>query len=169
MGKEAQIIAGLFEAMKVDDFSLITVTQIAQEAEIGRKTFYRYFKNKEEVLERSVELLFLEYAAFEKNYFASDYETLIYYHFAFWRKYSKQLKILYQNDLMFYVFRQYQKHVPQLNAAYIRQEKLSPNVAKYANAFTTGIFWSILYTWVEHGARETPTELAKICSDFLSH
>lgn len=122
MGKEDQIIAGLFEAMKVDDFSLITVTQIAQEAEIGRKTFYRYFKNKEEVLERSVELLFLEYAAFEKNYFASDYETLIYYHFAFWRKYSKQLNILYKNDLMFYVFRQYQKHVPQLNAAYIRQE-----------------------------------------------
>lgn len=58
MGKEVQIIAGLFAVMEVDEYALITVTQIAQEAAIGRKTFYRYFKNKEEVLERAVEHLF---------------------------------------------------------------------------------------------------------------
>lgn len=167
MGKEAQIIASLFAVMEVDDFSLITVTQIAQEAEIGRKTFYRYFKNKEEVLERAIEILFSEYAAFEKNYSASNFETLIYYHFSFWRQHYAQLKILYKNDLMLYLFKQYQQRIPQLNAAYIRRAKLDPSTAKYANAFTTGIFWSILYTWIENGAKERPAELAKICAAFL--
>lgn len=169
MEKEAQIIAGLFTLMEIDDFALITVTQIAQEAEIGRKTFYRYFKNKEAVLERSIEQLFSEYAAYEQNYSAETYETLIYHHFTFWYQHSTQLNVLYKNDLMFYLFKHYQQRIPQLNAAYIRREKLDPTVAKYANAFTTGIFWSTLYIWIETGAKETPAELAKICSTFLSH
>ncbi|MFR3685979.1 MAG: TetR/AcrR family transcriptional regulator [Enterococcus sp.] len=169
MGKEAQIIAGLYALMAVDEYALITVTQIAQEAEIGRKTFYRYFKNKEEVLERSIELLFLEYSLSEENYTAEKYDTLIYRHFSFWSKHKEQLRILYQNDLMFYLFKHYQKRVSRLNTAYIQREKLNPSIAKYANAFTTGIFWSILYTWVETDTKETPAELAKICSDFLSH
>lgn len=168
MGKEVQIIAGLFAVMEVDEYVLITVTQIAQEAAIGRKTFYRYFKNKEEVLERAVERLFLEYAAFEERYSAANYETLVYHHFTFWQKHLAQLKVLYKNDLMFYIFKQYQKRIPKLNNGYVRQEKLSPSTAEYAHAFTSGVFWSILYTWIENGAQETPQELAAICSTFLS-
>lgn len=76
--------------------------------------------------------------------------------------------MLYKNDLMFYIFKQYQKRIPKLNNGYVRQEKLSPNIAEYAHAFTSGVFWSILYTWIENGAQETPQELAAICSTFLS-
>ncbi|EAC4523120.1 TetR/AcrR family transcriptional regulator, partial [Listeria monocytogenes] len=63
MNKKNSIIKGLFSVMNTYEFSMITVTQIAQEANIGRKTFYRYFKNKEEVLEEAIELLFTEYAS----------------------------------------------------------------------------------------------------------
>jgi len=83
MGKKEDIINGLFSVMEKYNFTLITVTQITQEASVGRKTFYRYFKNKEEVLEESINLLFIEYSSFQENYFSSKYEVLIYNHFFF--------------------------------------------------------------------------------------
>ncbi|GGP10996.1 TetR/AcrR family transcriptional regulator [Oceanobacillus neutriphilus] len=169
MGKNEDIIAGLFSVMETYDFSLITVTQIAQEAGVGRKTFYRYFKNKEEVLEKSVELLFLEYSSSQDNYFASNYEELIYNHFLFWVNHLPHLKVIYKNGLMLYLFKQYQKYVPKLNDYYLSNIEINHSTAIYANAFTTGIFWSMLYTWLENGAKETPEELAAICMDFLQN
>lgn len=169
MEKEKVIIRSLFSIMKVDDFSLITVTQISQEANIGRKTFYRYFKNKDAVLERAIELLFLEYFSSKDNYYSTNYEELIYRHFDFWSHHIEDLKLLYHHDLMFYIFKQYQQSIAKINSEYISSKALNKQEAKYANAFTTGIFWSLLYTWVANGTKESPTELAKICSAFLNN
>ncbi|MGG2055707.1 TetR/AcrR family transcriptional regulator [Lysinibacillus pakistanensis] len=169
MGKKEDIINGLFSVMEKYNFTLITVTQITQEASVGRKTFYRYFKNKEEVLEESINLLFIEYSSFQENYFSSKYEVLIYNHFLFWSNHLTFLKLMYNHELMLYIFKQYQRYVPKLNKNYLINIEVKPITAIYANAFTTGIFWSMLYTWIENGAKETPTELANICIQFLQN
>lgn len=169
MGKKEDIINALLSVMDRYDFSLITVTQIAQEANIGRKTFYRHFKNKEDVLREYIMLLFLEYSSFQGNYYSSRYEVLIYNHFLFWNKYVDFLKLLYKNELMLFMFKQYQKYVPQLNHAYLTNNQFNPVTVIYANAFTTGIFWSMLYTWIENGTKESPEELANVCFEFLNN
>ncbi len=169
MGKKEDIINALLSVMERYDLSLITVTQIAQEAEIGRKTFYRYFKNKESVLEESIKVLFLEYSSFQENYYSPKYEILIYNHFLFWEKHLAFLNILYRNDLMLFIFKQYQIYVPQLNHAYLTNKSFNPVTSIYANAFTIGIFWSMLYTWIESGAKETPKELARIWSELYKN
>ncbi|WP_348921406.1 TetR/AcrR family transcriptional regulator [Enterococcus rotai] len=140
-----------------------------QEANVGRKTFYRYFKNKEAVLERALELLFLEYTSLKDNYYLPQYEDLLYHHFHFWSGYTEYLRILYKNDLMFYLFKQYQKYIPKLNHEYRSQKSLNNKVSDYANAFTIGIFWSILYTWVENGTKESAKELVEVYSTFINN
>lgn len=169
MGKREDIINGLFSVMEKYEFTLITVTQITQEASVGRKTFYRYFKNKEEVLEESINLLFLEYSSFQENYFSSKYEVLIHNHFLFWSNHLTFLKLMYNNELMLYIFKQYKRYVPKLNKNYLTDKKFNHITAIYANAFTTGIFWSMLCTWIENGAKESPAELASICIQFLQN
>lgn len=47
--KEAIALA-LLKVMKIYDYKEITVTQITQEAGVSRKTFYRHFSDKDEVL-----------------------------------------------------------------------------------------------------------------------
>ncbi|EJM4814134.1 TetR/AcrR family transcriptional regulator C-terminal domain-containing protein, partial [Listeria monocytogenes] len=65
----------------------------------------------------------------------------------------------------FYLFKQYQKYTAQLNAFYLKEKKLDNNTSKYTNAFITGVFWSMLYTWIENDAAESPSTLAKIILD----
>lgn len=163
MNKKEDIINGLLSLMNRYQYSLITVTQIVQEANLGRKTFYRYFKNKDEVLEETVKLLFLEYSKFQKNYYSTKYEILIYNHFLFWKKHLEFLNLLYKNELMLFVFKQYQKYIPQLNHSYLTSKNINTTTSLYANSFSIGIFWSMLYTWVENGAKESPKELANLC------
>lgn len=169
MSKKEDIIKGLFSVMDRYDFTMITVTQIAQEANIGRKTFYRHFKSKEEVLEEAIGRLFLEYSSVQNHYYSAKLEELIFHHFSFWQKYIAFLNLLYQNNLMLYLFKQYQKYVSELNQGYLERIHSDSRTASFANAFTTGIFWSLLYTWIENGAKESPKELADICRGLLQN
>ena len=45
------IIEALLELLKHKDYHDITVSQIVDKAKLGRRTFYRYFKTKDEVIE----------------------------------------------------------------------------------------------------------------------
>ena len=56
-----KIGSALFSLMKVYSYREITVTQLTQEAELSRKSFYRLFKDKDEVLNPVFDGLFYEY------------------------------------------------------------------------------------------------------------
>lgn len=45
------IIDALFALLKRRDYRDITINQIVNQAGLGRRTFYRYFKSKDEVME----------------------------------------------------------------------------------------------------------------------
>ncbi|WP_143803627.1 TetR/AcrR family transcriptional regulator, partial [Oenococcus oeni] len=48
----------LIELMKTKDYQDISITEIAQKAELSRKTFYHSFKNKEAVINYLCDQLF---------------------------------------------------------------------------------------------------------------
>lgn len=51
----------LIELMKTKDYQDISITEIAQKAELSRKTFYHSFKNKEAVINYLCDQLFDQY------------------------------------------------------------------------------------------------------------
>lgn len=167
MDMKDRIYEGLLSVMKIDDYSLITVTQISQEAAIGRKTFYRYFKSKEEVLNKYVEKLVIEYKTLSSNYLSTDMGELIENYFDFWMLHRSFLELMYRHKLMFYIYEQYEEFVPLINRQYIELKKLDRITSKYVNAYVAGTFWSILYTWIKGGGKETPRELAAICLNII--
>ena len=44
------IVQALFKLMSAYEYDKISVTDIAEKAGVGRATFYRYFKRKEDVI-----------------------------------------------------------------------------------------------------------------------
>ena len=57
------IIDALFALLKRRDYRDITINQIVNQAGLGRRTFYRYFKSKDEVMEYTTKLLMNDFAA----------------------------------------------------------------------------------------------------------
>ncbi len=60
--RKERIIEALYELLDKKDYHDITITRIVDKAELGRRTFYRYFKSKDEVIEYSTNLLMKEFA-----------------------------------------------------------------------------------------------------------
>ena len=57
-----RIIEALYELLDKKDYHDITISRIVDKAALGRRTFYRYFKSKDEVIEYSTNLLMKEFA-----------------------------------------------------------------------------------------------------------
>ena len=54
------IANAMLKVMKIDNYKEITVTQITQEALVSRKTFYRHFHDKDDVLKYLFNSLYQE-------------------------------------------------------------------------------------------------------------
>lgn len=73
----------LFNLMKRKPFQQITITEICEEAAIGRKTFYRNFELREDIIDFKLDLLCNDY----KNELTTlSLENYLYHHFSFIQK-----------------------------------------------------------------------------------
>lgn len=90
------LMKALFECLETCSWNCLTVSAIAEQAQISRRTFYRHFSGKEQMLE-------IWFAAREKEYLEKalsqpmlfyDPEQISCGFFSFWKRYWKELRIL---------------------------------------------------------------------------
>ena len=73
-------------------FGEITVTRISQEAGVGRKTFYRHYERKEDVVEQMIAYLREEYA---RELLLIPIEEAVRYHFTFLTERIEFIKLIH--------------------------------------------------------------------------
>lgn len=153
----------LFELMKVYHYNEITVTQLSQEAELSRKTFYRLFKDKDEVLQQLFDILFAEFFLELKERGIRHYWDLVALYFDFWERRRDKLLLFGKNDLlsrMFdYVYRNAEKIFTDLRTSEKTKEYAKP--LPFLLAYSVGGMHSMLIKWVESGMNIPSSELIK--------
>lgn len=90
------IADALFSLMKRKHFQQITVTEICQEAAIGRKTFYRNFDTKEDVVDFKLDFLCVQY---HDEIMGMSLEEQLRHHMIFVRDHAELFIALYHNGL----------------------------------------------------------------------
>ena len=97
------LIEALFDLMEEKPYSTITVKEISDKAQLSRRTFYRNFKVKEDLLYKYTDYLFEDYIkSIKENTDFSFNSTLINY-FEFWNKHIKELELLKKNHLFYFI------------------------------------------------------------------
>ncbi|MCL2066509.1 MAG: TetR/AcrR family transcriptional regulator [Treponema sp.] len=154
--------------MKRKKFRSITISDIAQKAGIDRRTFYRHFSSKEDIIQ------------FKINKLAKDYEKLIISHknfktkavlisfYTICEKEKEFLLCLYKNNLLLLLLREFET---LFEIYFIKHKKIDPTIelteTKYMLAYHTGGFWNVLNKWLSEGANKTPDEIIRILVDTL--
>lgn len=90
------IADALLHLMKRKPFQQISVTEICEEAAIGRKTFYRNFELREDVIEFHLDLMRDEYQA---ELIELPVEQQLKHHFLYIQKNADYFFTLYRNGL----------------------------------------------------------------------
>ena len=147
--------------MKVYHYKEITVTQLAQESGYSRKTFYRLFEDKDDVLTVLFDALFAEFIAEFLTRNVCRYWDIVALYFDFWETRKDKLHLLEKNGLLPRMFENVYRHSKTIFVAMRSSEKAKEfsEPLPYLLAYSVGGMHSMLIRWVELGMTVSSTEL----------
>ncbi len=141
----------LLVIMEQYDFREITVTQLSQEAGLSRKTFYRLFKSKEELLDFLFEGLYQACLARIEARRLHHYWDVVQCYFDFCQERRELLSLLKRNGLLARLFEGSYKYSFKA-FEYVRSKEtadLYSPLLPYLLAYSVGGMYSMLLKWVE--------------------
>lgn len=144
----------------------ITVSLICRHADIDRRTFYRYFDNKKDVLCSYMDQVFDDYmerARGVKDPSSADYLKLF---FEFWQgDYRDFLMALQHSGLLYDAFMKQEKYLAEISR--LLDEMLGRTSGQYEIMYRAGGFVSVLSSWAVGGCREPAEEMAAVISGIV--
>lgn len=129
----------------------ITITQISQEANLSRKTFYRTFQDKDELLQYIFTSIYQQCESEIIKKKAQHYWDVMQCYFDFWESHKNILDLFKNSDLLPLFFDGAYHYSFQI-FEYIRSKEVSEylsNELPYLLAYSVGGIHSLLIKWVE--------------------
>ena len=151
----------LLELMQVYPYPDITVTQLSQEAALSRKTFYRLFGDKDDVLKLLFDGLYAQCFTQIKGQNIKRYWDLVQLYFDFWESQKEILTLLSKNGLLPRLFDYVHRHAQPIFAT-VRTAQTAREFAPtlpYLLAYSIGGMHSMLMKWAESGMTIPSTAL----------
>lgn len=163
-----QITDALLKLMEKYPYNEISVKQIVLEADLVRKTFYRNFDTKDDVLYSYIRSILIDYFDVVNNA-KSDVLTAI---FAFAVNNKKLLLLLDKNDMLYVVLLCMNEFIPSL------KEQQNPERNPFAVLFegldsdylitlNTGGIWNVISLWVRRGMKDDPEDIKRTLSSYI--
>ena len=179
---KSEITTALFELMKKYKFSDITVKQIIIESKVSRKTFYRNFTSKTDVLIAHIEKIILEYVDSLTKLTLDSQDTpsssltpdqILSIIFDKCLENKELLLYLHKNELMYLLLEQINSVINTVHHKLVPTDHylfagISPHQAAYIISFNVGAVWNILCQWIENDMNDEPDEIINTIDLFLT-
>ncbi|MCH3967196.1 MAG: TetR/AcrR family transcriptional regulator [Atopobiaceae bacterium] len=166
------IIVALLELLKTNSLAEITITQIAQEAKVARRTFYLNYQNKEGVMKDYIEVLFDEFSRSLQTAGSRDsrHDTIAF--FRFWKEHREFLLLLQRNSLLNLLLDEYEQMLEEttlFSIENVMEKDVGAKQMRYVRVVLAASLMGMLLEWVESGFREEPEELAEVMENMMYH
>lgn len=149
------IADALFSLMKKKPFQQISVTEICKEAAVGRKTFYRNFELREDVIEFQLDIMREEY---QKGMSDLTLKQRLYYHFAYTQKNADYFIALYKNGLTQLAYDQFCVLRPDVLPVWSED----PVEQEYRCEYIIAGVEAIQRVWISRGCQESIDEVVQM-------
>jgi AcrR family transcriptional regulator len=157
------IIQALLDLMEKTEYDKISVSEICHKADLDRRTFYRNFNSKNDVLEQYIIRLGEEYI---KSYAAMDIPckyTAAKIFFEFWSRYLPFIRNIQKCGLSDFIFQQFENFTKEHTELLI-SDGVMEFPREYVLAYRIGGFWNVMMTWAAKDVMLSPEEMASIIS-----
>lgn len=158
-------IDALLRLMKEKPYSEITISELAERAEYDRRTYYRYFSSKDEILYLHCAAILSDMTVImtEKGEYTPQSGFLAF--FEFWEQHSEFLSMLENQGLLYFLGEKLGDLLYDNVGHSVHDdlpEKFDENSAfsQYAYYFTLGGLWAVLSLWIKSDMKQTPAELS---------
>lgn len=163
---EKEIINSLLSLMSDAPYSEISIKQIILTAKIARCTFYRHYKNKDDLLRHYCQIIVQDFShELLKTKWNTLYGTAVAY-FTFWKKHKDFINLLRENQLLYFFLDQYDNLMfdvskcVKYNDNKLEGFDFSPKI-RYHFFYGMNGLWGMANRWLMHNCQESPEELAQ--------
>ncbi|MGH4037958.1 MAG: TetR/AcrR family transcriptional regulator [Sphaerochaeta sp.] len=158
------IANSLIELMRSNKFDVITISEICDNTQIVRKTFYNNFSSKEDVISYHCKNLIMEYYENVKKGNSGSAKDAARFFFNFGYEYKGELELLLDNNLYHLFGEQFKEILPEVNKLFPKSKvsHMSPEQTQYAFPFMAAGALQLLKDWIERGTPGTPEDLTNL-------
>lgn len=159
------ICEALLNLMETNTFASITISEITNQAQLSRRTFYRNFESKEDVIQYFLKQLVEEYKRRLLSYETYTLEFSIEQLLILCQEYKQALFSLKQNHMLGILLESWTEFLPQVHAAVIEHMENFPGfddkqALDYLLAFNVGGIFNIMIKWINDGMILKPKEVS---------
>ena len=149
------IADALFNLMKRKPIQQISVTEICEEAGIGRKTFYRNFELREDVIDFQLDLMRDDY---QTELAVLPIEQRLFYHFSYIKRNADYFISLYQNGLDHLAYDKFSIILHNVMPVWSDDE----DEQEYRSAYIVAGIEAIQRVWISRGYKESIEQVVDI-------
>lgn len=161
MRSRSMIVAALLCKLRTSSFNEITISEIAASAGVSRKTFYKNFHGKQDVIDEYICELVDQYLAQAKQLGFVDFRDLLIHYFTFWNASAPTLRVLQRNNLLGSVLDvQTRRLIELLPLQPLPWHDGELGDEKHIDLLMIGGLWNILRFHLQHGDAIKPAALS---------
>lgn len=161
---QAWVIDAFFELLAQQDYDVLTVKAIADQAQLSRRTFYRFFKDKAAILDYLSQQFLADYAqALQKlNPKTVTFDEVVVLFFRFMWNRRHRLRVLIQRNLFMSRLPSVMAQAPLLYQNFEAPWHHAGNAeqVKLLMTFMLGGYWNVINDWLAQPDPVPPEELA---------
>jgi AcrR family transcriptional regulator len=150
--------------MKEKPFKKITVQEIAGKAKLDRRTFYRNFSSKEDILVFQIQRLGANYIEIFKQEETLSFSFLLekFCHLAYQNK--DFILSLIENDFLNLILTESEKLFQPIYDEYKNKfpQKIDIQDIDYSIVYHTAGYWNVIIKWLKDPNEKSPSEIARI-------
>lgn len=159
------LVQALLSIIQKKPYEEITISELCKKAGLDRRTFYRNFKDKNDVLFYHFSELQEEYLLKLNAMQEHTFHSLAYLYFDFWTVHLDFFKTAQREQTLNIILLQVvNTFIPTV---YASGDECISRQLEYNIAFVIGGFHNVLVQWIEFGFQETAEEMAAIVSEMF--
>lgn len=170
--RQRELEAGLLQAMMLKRYDEISISDLCEQMNIPRKSFYRYFSSKDGALHALLDHTLLEYERVADDFVSAskkDPTTFLERYFQYWFNQKTLLDALEKSELSSMLVERAISQALQENQV---PKHYLPGDTKamraHAIAFAITGLMSMVIQWHHTGYRESPREMAQTAAMILT-
>jgi AcrR family transcriptional regulator len=170
-----EIANALCSLLATEQYDVITIQEIADSCSVTRRTLYRHFKTKDEILHHCFKGCATQFSDYIAAHAPKDFYELCIVYFTFWNENMNMLTILNKSGIMYRFASEFESLVMMMSAqtghgAPSDKKSQLQYMEKYRFhfAYRTAGFWHVTEVWSRENPRKSPEEIAKILTEITS-